>query len=259
MSSKLTAIGLLGAIGAATLATTPVVAQTVSADDDAEAISPFCQVLLEKASLWGSSPDLLDALKAAAEQGGDLNQLCDFYGDQILPLNTLLSSDEAIARHLIEQGVDVNARDGKGNTPLHAVGESVEMARLLVDRGANVNAKDYQGSTPLHNVFRQKTTAVMALLIEQGADVNAISEGGMTPLHYAGTGGIAALLIAQSADVNARSDQDWTPLHYAVSNFDVAAQLIQAGADLTIQNREGAVIHASGLSADVLQLLLDAG
>ncbi|MGB3768636.1 MAG: ankyrin repeat domain-containing protein, partial [Phormidesmis sp.] len=42
-------------------------------------------------------------------------------------------------------------------------------------------------------------------------------------------------------------------------NFDVAAQLIQAGADLTIQNREGAVIHASGLSADVLQLLLDAG
>lgn len=256
---KAIALGLLSAMGTATLAVTPLAAQTVPADDPSDAVSPFCQALLDRASPWGYGPDLLEALKVAIEQGGDLNQLCDYYGEQILPLNFLVSTDEAMAQQLIAQGADVNARDGKGDTPLHYVGESVEMARSLLKRGANVNTENYQGSTPLHNVFRQKTAAVMTLLIEQGADVNATTPEGITPLHFALTGDIAALLIAQGADVNARSNQNWTPLHYAVSNFDVAAQLIQAGADLTIQNREGAVIHAPDLSPGVLQLLLDAG
>ena len=248
-------LGLMSVMGTAILAVTPLAAQTVPT----EAISPFCQALLDQSSPWEYDPNVLEDLKIAIEQDGNLNQLCDYYGEQILPLNFLVSVDEAVGQQLIEQGVDVNARDGKGDTPLHYVGESVEMAQSLLQRGADVNAENYQGSTPLHNVFGQKTAAVMTLLIEQGADENATTSEGMTPLHFALTGDIAALLIAQGADVNARSNQNWAPLHYAVSNFDVAEQLIQAGADLTIQNREGAVIHAPDLSPSVLQILLDAG
>ncbi|PZO21817.1 MAG: hypothetical protein DCF25_04540 [Leptolyngbya foveolarum] len=262
LSLEAISLGLLSAIGTVILAVTPLAAQTTPADDPSDAVSPFCQALLDKASPWGYDPDLLEALKVAIEQGGDLNQLCDFYGEQILPLNFLVATDEVLAQQLIEQGADVNARNGKGDTPLHYVGASVEIARSLIERGADVNAQNNTGLTPLHNTFGEKSAAVMALLIERGADVNAATPEGMTPLHFAynfPTGDVAALLISKGADVNARTAGNFTPLLYALSFPEVAAQLLQAGADPTIQNREGAAIHAVNIWPDVLQLLLAAG
>ena len=65
-----------------------------------------------------------------------------------------------VIRHLISLGVDVNAKDRCGWTPLHfaartkcpADQESLLIAsvRLLIDAGADVNAKDDEGITPLH-------------------------------------------------------------------------------------------------------------
>ena len=257
------AIGLLSAIGTATFGIAPLFAQTISANDPSNPVSPFCQVMSsELVSPWGYGSGLLPALKVAIEQGGDLNQLCDFYGVQILPLNFLVSTDAILAQQLIEQGVDVNAHDWKGDTPLHYVGASVETAQLLIERGANVNAPNNDGITPLHNIFGEKSLAVMALLIERGADVNAATPEGITPLHFAYNfpmGDGAALLISEGADVNARTTENVTPLYSALSFSEVVAQLLKAGADPNIQNREGAAIHAVDISPDVLQLLLAAG
>ncbi|MGB3294640.1 MAG: ankyrin repeat domain-containing protein [Phormidesmis sp.] len=51
-----------------------------------------------------------------------LSQSSDVFNYQWLPLNLLLSMDTSLAQRLIEKGVNVNAQDGEGNTPLHAVG-----------------------------------------------------------------------------------------------------------------------------------------
>jgi uncharacterized protein len=228
-------------------------------------VSPFCQTLVAQFSPFGNSDQaiLSAALSAALDQGGDLNQPCLLYGEQWLPLNYLLSTDDALAQRLIEQGVDVNAQDGMGNTPLHYVGASPVLAQTLLLQGANVNARNQNGITPLHNVFGEKNVAVMALLIEAGAEVNAQDNEQLTPLHLAyntGSPEIADLLICHGADVNARSNQNFTPLHYAAwSNSGVAERLLQAGADLTLQNDAGAVIHTPSLDPAVLQLLLDYG
>ncbi|MDD1415851.1 ankyrin repeat domain-containing protein, partial [Dolichospermum sp. ST_con] len=226
------------------------------------AISPFCQTLSEKLSPFGdmgNSPDLSLALDQAISKGGDLNQPCDIFGEKWLPLNFFLSNNEALAERLIQAGANVNAKDGKGGTPLHYLGKSEKNARLLLGRGAKVNVRNQNGDTPLHNLFRQKTAAVMKLLIDQGAQVNARNQEQMTPLHFADNADITELLIRSGADVNARSNQNWTPLHYAASNLEVAKKLIQAGADLTIQHRNGAVIHSPEINPTVLKLLLDRG
>ncbi|RUR72814.1 hypothetical protein DSM107007_56160 [Nostoc sp. PCC 7120 = FACHB-418] len=225
-------------------------------------ISPFCKVLSEKFSPFGAAPDLSVALGKAIAEGGNLNQPCDIFGEKWLPLNFLLSTDEELSQRLIQTGVNVNAKDGKGDTPLHYLGKSEKNARLLLSRGAKVNVGNQNGNTPLHNLFGQKTAYVIKLLIDRGAKVNARNQEQMTPLHFAANSGkadITELLISRGGDVNARSTQNWTPLHYGASNLEVAKKLIQAGADLTIQNREGAVIHSSSLEPAVLKLLLDRG
>ena len=258
--SRSIAVGLLSAIGTGALNAEPLFAQADPIENTDDEISPFCEALAA-VNPWLASPDL-EPLRAAISLNGDLNQLCDFYGEQVLPLNFWLATDAATAQQLIEMGADVNGRDGDGNTPLHAVGESVENARSLLERGANPNAQNSSGLTPLHNVSGEKSVAVMALLVENGADVNAATPEGMTPLHFASHSPmdeIATLLIRAGADVNARAALDFTPLHYASYRPGVVTQLLQAGADPTIQNSEGGAIHVGNLSSEVLQLLLEAG
>jgi uncharacterized protein len=224
--------------------------------------SPFCQVLSEKYSPFGAAPDLSVALGKAIAAGGNLNQTCDIFGEKWLPLNFLLSTDEALAEVLIQTGVNVNAKDGKGDTPLHYVGKSEKIAGLLLSKGAKVNVRNKNGTTPLHNVFGEKTAGVIRLLIDAGAEVNARDQEQMTPLHFAANSGkaeITELLIRSGADINARSNQNWTPLHYGASNLEVTKKLIQAGADLTIQNHQGTVIHSQDIEPAVIQLLVDHG
>ncbi|MBE9136764.1 ankyrin repeat domain-containing protein [Nodosilinea sp. LEGE 07088] len=243
------AASLLVAMGA--VSPLPLWAQSSTSGDR----SPFCQVVEDQ-----TSPYLdVTAIRDAIEQGGDLNQLCDFYGQQWLPLNLLISSESDLIERAIAQGADVNGQDGEGNTPLHYIryhGEAV--AQLLIDRGANVNARNHQGSTPLHNIYGDKSPEVMQLLLDHGADINASNQEYFTPLHRA-TEETIAWLLANGADLNARTNQNWTPLHYAVTVPAVAIPLIEAGADLTLQNAYGAPIHGNSLAPAVLTAMLDQG
>ena len=52
------------------------------------------------------------------------------------------------AELLIAKGLDVNAKNDGGETPLHSAGNK-EVAELLIEKGADVNAKDVDGDTPL--------------------------------------------------------------------------------------------------------------
>ncbi|WP_346294171.1 ankyrin repeat domain-containing protein [Sphaerothrix gracilis] len=244
------AAGLVAALGV--FSALPLWAQSSTGGDR----SPFCQVVEDQTSLYLDVTAMRDAL----EQGGDPNQLCNLlYGQQWLPLNLLISSESDLIELAIAQGADVNAQDGEGNTPLHYVNYHGEaLAQMLIDRGANVNARNHRGDTPLHNIFGRLSPEVMQRLLDHGADINARNQEQFTPLHRA-TEETIAWLLANGADINARTNQNWTPLHYAVTVPAVAIPLIEAGADLTLQNTQGAPIHAGSLAPTVLTAMLDRG
>ena len=91
---------------------------------------------------------------------------------------------EAVKQHLTE-GVDVNAKDGVGRTPLHeaATYGDEEVAELLIANDADVSVRDDNGWTALHYASDRKIIA--RFLIDKGAKLNAINNDGETPLDRA--------------------------------------------------------------------------
>ena len=152
---------------------------------------------------------------------------------------------EAVRQHLAD-GVDVNAKQKDGFTPLHlaAFADRMEVVDLLIKNGANVNATDNAGGTPLHPATVAGHKETVELLITNGADVNVKDKHDITSLHFSSTQGhkeIVKLLIAKGADVNAKSHNGETPLGWAIraNHLEISDLLRKQGGktapDISIQ------------------------
>jgi hypothetical protein len=124
------------------------------------------KTILKTQRRMANSKDL--SAKPALQQSVDLNR-------------------KRIVAALLELGADVNGRDKRGATALHAAAfwGHVEIARLLISHHADVNATDRAGFTPLHESARLYTLAVARLLLKVGARIHAKDRDGRTPLDVA--------------------------------------------------------------------------
>ena len=102
---------------------------------------------------------------------------------------------EAVKEHLAS-GTDKNVRAGKwGDTPLHraAFWGYTEIVELLINNEVDVNAKDDYGCTPLHDAAEYSHLEIAEMLINRNPEMNALDNNGDTPLDLA-SGKIASLL-----------------------------------------------------------------
>jgi ankyrin repeat protein len=91
--------------------------------------------------------------------------------------------------------------------------EDAQVARKLLDNGADVNARDAQGNTPLILASFYASPECVELLIEKGADVNAANKAGAKALIRAATSyEKTRLLVAAGAKVRVRTALGDTPL-----------------------------------------------
>jgi ankyrin repeat protein len=165
------------------------------------------------------------------------------------PLHSMASSNlEDLAKLLLSNGADVNAKNSEGSTPLHYAvtiaclrKRGTGMVELLLAKGADVNTKDNEGKTPLHWVsgYVNVSDDLVELLIANGADVNAKDNDGKTPMHWIiaryGSENMLEVLITNGADVNAKDNDGKTPLYYwtlrdALKSEDVEGLLKRHGA-----------------------------
>jgi ankyrin repeat protein len=105
------------------------------------------------------------------------------------------------AARLSEPGVDVNACDDEGMTPLHFAtqNEIAEPARMLISAGADVAAASVNRTTPLYIAIRNTTPAgleILTLLLAHGADPTVEIRNGSSALKLAKRAGSAAVLRA---------------------------------------------------------------
>ncbi|MDR0454449.1 MAG: ankyrin repeat domain-containing protein [Deferribacteraceae bacterium] len=95
------------------------------------------------------------------------------------------------AETLISSGADPALKDISGNSALmEAVkgGNESIVRKLLNTKGVNVNAYDQSGNTPLHIALQMPNNRLAEILIDAGADVNAANQSGRTPLMLAMAG-----------------------------------------------------------------------
>jgi ankyrin repeat protein len=176
--------------------------------------------------------------------------------------------------------VDLNAQQTDDETALHfaCFRGKPEAARLLLDHGAQVNAKNYRGETPLHLVSRGEYDSpddgvrIVELLLERGTDLNSQDNVGWTPLHaasYTGKPEITQVLLHHGAKVDAENDLGETPLHLTRQGksgsqdvVHVAQLLLDGGVDVNIQDRrKWTPLHTASyyVRLEIAQVLLDHG
>ncbi|CAN9191256.1 unnamed protein product [Alternaria alternata] len=93
----------------------------------------------------------------------------------------------AIAMMLIDEGLDVNVQNDRGQTPLHVAvqqGTDFDCARLLLRHGADAFQQDNEGRSALH-YFHNEVVRQLLLYYADDIDPWMQDRSGMTVLHWA--------------------------------------------------------------------------
>jgi putative transposase len=89
-------------------------------------------------------------------------------------LSVTRAPNPAVIRHLIDLGVDVNAKDRRLWSPLHfaARTKSSQAVKLLIDAGAEIDPANDEGVTPLHQSLLENpwNLEIMEMLLAAGAE-----------------------------------------------------------------------------------------
>lgn len=152
-------------------------------------------------------------------------------------------TDRAALVGLLASGSDiVNSIDGNGLSPLHhaALLGNASAVSMLIRRGAMLEARDSKGNTPLHLAADAPVSAaedVASVLIASGASVHAVNVVNVTPLHAAVLAempqeALVRLLVRSGANLAARDRLNQTPWRAAISsgNSAMASLLAELGA-----------------------------
>ena len=88
---------------------------------------------------------------------------------------------------LMEEGVDVNAQDSFGTTPLMFAVKNNQLlvTQYLLSSGARANSQDSHGDTALHVACRKGYVSAASLLQQNGAQLNIRNKSYETPIECA--------------------------------------------------------------------------
>lgn len=144
----------------------------------------------------------------------------------------------------IEEGLDVNAVDEDGNTPLllAAVNRRSDLMYVLLEKGANANFVKEPGITALGIACMFDDWSMVDLLITHGADVNYCAPNGESTLSMAcaqGAVNAVQMLVAHNAKTDVRDSKGITPLLHAVmhnteNSMAIAQMLLEKGANVNL-------------------------
>ncbi|MDZ7719148.1 MAG: ankyrin repeat domain-containing protein [Balneolaceae bacterium] len=163
---------------------------------------------------------------------------------EALKMNDIRSISE-----YVQEGVNINAKNSKGNTPLHyAISDGNEkLVNHLIELGANVNEMNANHNTPLTIAIIRDRNEIVDILLRAGANPNLGNSDKMTATHVAALNGnydAMTSLVANQADINIMSETGVTPLMLAAArgHYDVVNLLLRNDAkDLVNANGESAL------------------
>jgi ankyrin repeat protein len=133
---------------------------------------------------------------------------------------------------------NIDARNRRSKTALHLAAENhhPEIARILLEQGADCNARSDGAWAPLHIAAEKGYLDIIKLLSHHGANLNAETTNGMTPLHWAATNGnvevVKELLSQPGIKRHPKDSPGYTPLMRAAQHkHTVIAHLLSSSDD----------------------------
>jgi ankyrin repeat protein len=177
--------------------------------------------------------------------------------------------DETRVGKLLEKGMDLNAADMKGRTPLHCCcfGGEPKLVEKLLNLGAEINATDDDSTSALHiATFLNHFDMVQRLLdcSRKKPEINVMTKlEKWTPLHFAcfsGDYAIAKLLLEHGADVHVFDRDNNQPLSLACchgNTSNLVKLLLTHDADINVCCSLHMALKSDDL--DLFGLLLDYG
>jgi hypothetical protein len=156
----------------------------------------------------------------------------------------IVLDDARTVTSLLQRGFDPNTISAKGVHGLFLAVQSdaFKTASVLIHWPKTwVEWRSDKDESALMLASIKGQVDLVQQLIAKDADVN---KTGWTPLHYAASGAktaVMAILLDHSAYIDAESPNGSTPLMMAAmyGNADGVKQLLEAGADPTLQNQAG--------------------
>lgn len=189
-------------------------------------------------------------------------------------LQAAAHGDAQAVRALLAQGVNIEARNASGATPLLVATHhnQVQAAQALIEAGADVNAKDHIQDSPYLYAGARGHQAILKLTLAHGADVTSLNRYGGTALIPAAERGhveTVRSLIAAGVDVNHINQLHWTALMEAIvlgdggpRHVQIVQALVDGKADVHIPDAQGItpLQHARQRGyAEMEAILLQAG
>ena len=241
----------------------------------------------------------LSCVKELIAAGADVNTACECHGNSALMTATqgghpfclieliragaavnhqsktgrtalmFISGSECL-EELMQAGADVNIKNDYQHTALMYAAQkgSIEIVKMLIDVGADVNTTcECHGNGALLSAVMGGHVDCLSKLIAAGADVNLSNKKGRTCLTFVRDGQCCNELISAGANVNIKDAEGGTSLLYALlnGNVDILEMLIDAGADVNIQNKfkgkDQIILMSKALAGNLesLQQLIDSG
>lgn len=177
------------------------------------------------------------------------------------------SFKEEMLRFLLQHGVDVDGKEGTGETPLYEAagiqGGDEGSVKILLDAGANVNHVSIEG-TALEAASFYSSPEVVGWLLDRGAQVNRAPMPGERRYRSAlmeACGRMdtakAALLLAHGANIDAQDNEGYTALMHVCSfsepkeeRSELVRFLLAYHPRLNIKNHDGQTALALLIEAD---------
>lgn len=179
--------------------------------------------------------------------------------------------DLAAARTAIAAKADLEARDERKRTPLIVATKArqTEVAILLLESGADPNAKDDINDSAFLYAGAEGYNTILRATLRHGAKVKSTNRFGGTALIPASEHGYTEtvrILINAGVPLDHVNDLGWTAMLEAIvlgngsaDHVDVVRQLIGAGADPTIRDKDDKTPRslASARGYDEIVALID--
>jgi ankyrin repeat protein len=159
-----------------------------------------------------------------------------------------LSGKYDIVQKLLDCGSDTKFQDSDGLTALHMAIEEdfIDIATLLVEHDPElVIVVDKYNWYPLLYAVSFSTPEMIELLLDNGADPNVQNSDGNSALHLAvlseKTDYVRILLQHKNININLQDNSGFTAHHVSAlkGDFQIFKELVDAGADLSLQNKTG--------------------